>query len=76
MSRIEGEVETVKKILLPEAMDRITALEARLEISPHTKIDGIDARDATIRMLEAENAELRKEIERMVNHSRTFRVFD
>lgn len=46
----------------PEAMERIRELEARLEINPHTNVDGIAARDETIRMLEAENAELRRSV--------------
>ena len=50
--------------LCHEAADRIEQLEKLLEISPRTKYDGIDCRDATIKELERENAELRKDAER------------
>ena len=42
---------------------RIERLEKRLEIDPRTNYDGIDCRDATIRELERENAELQAKLE-------------
>ena len=62
-------------------MKRIKWLEARLEISPDTKVDGIAARGETIRIqdeklakasarnkeLEAKNAELRKACKAVVD---------
>jgi hypothetical protein len=45
-------------------MAKVEMLEKRLEINERTKYDGIDCRDATIRELERENAELRKDAER------------
>jgi hypothetical protein len=45
-------------------MAKVERLEKRLEIDARTKYDGIDCRDATIRELERENAELRKDAER------------
>lgn len=55
-----------------KAADEITRLRTRLEIIPGTEIDGIDCRDETIRLQDAEierlrdeNAGLRKDAERL-----------
>lgn len=44
-----------------EAYSQIMELKSYLEISPDTKIDGIAARDETIRMLQEEHDKLRKD---------------
>ena len=55
-------VNGVLKCVIYEAADHIEQLEKRLEISPRTKYDGIDCRDATIKALERENAELESKL--------------
>ncbi len=60
VAELEDEVE--RMILLNDKADsRVEELEARLEIDPHTKFDGIAARDETIRLLEKKIAEYEKE---------------
>jgi hypothetical protein len=55
-------LRSVDRVFATEAADRIEQLEKRLEISPRTKYDGIDCRDATIKALERENAELESKL--------------
>ena len=50
---------------LSEANDRIKELSTRLEISPQHNIDGIDARDETIRLLDAVIDEKKETISRL-----------
>lgn len=55
--------ESAPPPLLELAADEIERLHARLEVAPHG-IDGITARDETIRMLEEARDELRAERDR------------
>lgn len=60
-------VRRVAAALLESLSARLAELEARLEIDPRTKYDGIATRDETIRQLERKLAEARKEAERLRN---------
>ena len=60
-----AELEAENKVLL--SSDRVKELEQRLEIDPRHNTDGIEARDETIKGLEAELAKLRKALERIAN---------
>lgn len=56
-----------------EAADELERLRTRLEIDPRHSIDGIQARDTTIRLQDEAIAELRNELERMQKDADRYR---